>query len=94
MKQNSNLYACIIETEEKGVGDTGLHVFLAQCALVHKGYHLGYSTNELRTLHLAGVDGIYGAKCTETVRQFQHDKGLEETGIIDGQTAYLLFTEG
>lgn len=94
MKVDSNIHACVIETEEKGKGDTGFHVFLAQCALVYKGFHLGYSTNELRTLHLAGVDGIYGVKCEEAVKQFQLANNLEATGVVDGETAYLLFSEG
>lgn len=94
MKVNSNIHACVIETEEKGIGDTGFHVFIAQCALVYKGFHLGYSTNELRTLHLAGVDGIYGVKCEEAVKQFQLANNLEATGVVDGETACLLFSEG
>lgn len=50
----------------------------AQQALVNRGYDPG------------PVDGAMGARTSDALRDFQHDSGLRESGVLDEETALAL----
>jgi len=54
-------------------------VYLLQEKLIE----LGYMTGE--------PDGIYGQDCAGYIRAYQHDKGLEETGVADVALQEMIF---
>jgi peptidoglycan hydrolase-like protein with peptidoglycan-binding domain len=58
-------------------GNTGKSVKHAQCLLNQRGYNLD-------------VDGIFGSRTNEAVRDFQRNQGLEVDGIIGENTWYAL----
>jgi peptidoglycan hydrolase-like protein with peptidoglycan-binding domain len=58
-------------------GNSGKSVRHAQCLLNQRGYNLD-------------VDGIFGPKTDQAVRDFQGNQGLEADGIIGEDTWYAL----
>ena len=58
-------------------GDSGEYVTLLQTKLYQLGYDIGKNT---------GIDGKFGAKTEEAVKEFQRDHGLPVDGICGGQT--------
>lgn len=83
-----------IEFTQPSIGDTGFSIFMLQCALAYIGYKFGYVEDEKRTLHLAGIDGIYGPRTKSLVSMLQSDSGLPVTGEIDRDTLKILFERG
>lgn len=80
-----------------GDGDTD-DVFLSR--LVYKAYakkslsvhHLQRRLNELGyTAAYSDLDGWYGDLTHDAVAQFQIDKGLQATGLMDAETAQAIF---
>ncbi|MFS4091516.1 peptidoglycan-binding domain-containing protein [Streptomyces sp. AF1A] len=55
-------------------GSTGAAVTHAQCLLNYWGYNVG------------GVDGIFGSRTENQVRNFQRDRGLSVDGIVGPNT--------
>ena len=41
-----------------------------------------------------GADGEFGVNTEKALRKFQRKKGIEETGIANPETWYVLITEG
>ena len=58
-------------------GDSGEYVTLLQTKLYQLGYDIGKNT---------GIDGKFGAKTEEAVKEFQRDHGLPVDGICGAQT--------
>ena len=65
--------------EELSRGDTGVYVKVAQ-------YYLAVIAQNLDTVPMIEIDGIFGSKTENAVKAFQRDYGLPETGIIDERT--------
>lgn len=65
--------------EELSLGDTGVYVKVAQ-------YYLAVIAQNLDTVPMIEIDGIFGPKTENAVKAFQRDYGLPETGIIDERT--------
>lgn len=65
--------------EELARGDTGVYVKVAQ-------YYLAVIAQNLDTVPMIEIDGIFGPKTENAVKAFQRDYGLPETGIIDERT--------
>ncbi len=68
--------------EELSKGSKGEAVVELQNKLNELGYSVGTA------------DGDFGGKTEKAIRQFQKDKGLEETGILDEETYNALFETG
>jgi hypothetical protein len=60
-------------------GDTGEAVIQVQEALVAAGIELP-----------GGSDGVFGAATVDAVQIFQHEKGMDMTGVVDRATAVAL----
>lgn len=65
--------------EELARGDTGVYVKVAQ-------YYLAVIAQNLDTVPMIEIDGIFGPKTENAVKAFQRDYGLPETGVIDERT--------
>lgn len=60
-------------------GAKGVYVFVLQDALSALGFRG------------SGLDGVFGEGTRTALRRFQHDNGLEESGIAEGETWKALF---
>lgn len=65
--------------EELSRGDTGVYVRVAQ-------YYLAVIAQNLDTVPVIAIDGIFGPRTEAAVKAFQKDYGLPETGVIDERT--------
>ncbi len=62
-------------------GSKGPYVCIAQDGLTTLGYNTG------------GLDGVFGARTTDSVRQYQSSRGLSADGIIGTNTWNTLMKE-
>lgn len=62
-------------------GSKGPYVCIAQDGLTTLGYNTG------------GLDGVFGARTTDSVRQYQSSRGLSADGIIGTNTWNMLMKE-
>ncbi len=65
--------------EELSLGDTGVYVKVVQ-------YYLAVIAQNLDTVPVIAIDGIFGPRTEAAVKAFQKDYGLPETGVIDERT--------
>lgn len=62
-------------------GSKGVYVCILQDALINLGYNTG------------GLDGVFGARTTSSVRSYQSSRGLTADGIVGTNTWRTLMTE-
>lgn len=65
--------------EELSRGDTGVYVKVVQ-------YYLAVIAQNLDTVPVIAIDGIFGPRTEAAVKAFQQSYGLPETGVIDERT--------
>ena len=65
--------------EELARGDTGVYVKVVQ-------YYLAVIAQNLDTVPVIAIDGIFGPRTEAAVKAFQQSYGLPETGVIDERT--------
>jgi peptidoglycan hydrolase-like protein with peptidoglycan-binding domain len=56
-------------------------------------FFLNIVSQKYNTIESVEINGFYGPKTTEAVREFQNIKGLSPTGIVDQETLNLLYRE-
>lgn len=65
--------------ETMGEGDSGSRVAMVQQALIERGFEM-----------VGAADGAFGSQTAAGVREFQRQRGLAESGVVDQQTAITL----